>query len=159
MKRLLLKLAIIAAVGSPLASHAIFAQLLPPAKKAAHVRITEGPALESAHDDVAILRWTTTNPGGSDDHFGVVSYGTDPTDLSQTAKSPNRLNRNHLKTIFRVRMGGLKPRTTYYYKVSSIESGGASDGAQSPVNQFTTPAPGERVMAYNPRNIPIPRMK
>ncbi len=158
MKRVFPKLAISATVGTLLASYPVLGQVLPPAKKAAHVKITEGPALEMAIDGLAIVRWTTTNPGGLDDHFGVVSYGTDPKNLSQTAKSPIRLNRSHLETIFRVRVGGLKPRTTYYYKVSSTESGGASDGVESPVKQFTTPAPGERVFPYPPRNISTPRM-
>jgi phosphodiesterase/alkaline phosphatase D-like protein len=147
MNRLLLKLAIAATVGSLLSFNPAVAQVLPPAKKASRVEITEGPALELAHDDLAILRWTTNNPGGSDDHFGVVHYGTDPKNLSQIAKSQIRLNRAHAETIFRVRVSGLKPRTTYYYKVTAMESNGTSDGMQSPVKQFTTPGPGERVVA------------
>jgi hypothetical protein len=35
-------------------------------------------------------------------------------------------------------MPGLKPQTTYYYKVTSTESTGKSDGVESRVNQFTT---------------------
>ena len=138
MKRQLLKLAITATVCTLLSSNPTAAQVLPPAKKAEHVDITKGPALELARDDFAIIRWTTNNPGGTDVHFGVVHYGTDPKDLSQTAKSPIRVNRGHPETIFRVRMPGLKPRTTYYYKVTSTESNGKSDGVESPINQFTT---------------------
>ena len=153
MHRLLpiLTLALTATVGSLLSSTPTVAQILPPAKKAERVEITHGPALELAHDDLAIVRWTTNNPGGSDDHFGVVYYGTDPTDLSQMAKSPIRLNRGHPETIFRVRVAGLKPQTTYYYKVTSTESNGQSDGVESPVNQFTTPGPGQRVVNYPPQ--------
>src|SRR5260370_21861614 len=33
----------------------------------------------------------------------------------QTAKSSIRLNPSHTDTVFRVRMGDLAPRTTYYY--------------------------------------------
>jgi phosphodiesterase/alkaline phosphatase D-like protein len=77
-----------------------------------------------------------------------VRYGTDPEDLSQMAKSHIRLNRAHPETIFRVRMAGLKPQTIYYYKVTSIDSAGESDGVESPVNQFTTPALGQRIVAY-----------
>ena len=57
-------------------------------------------------------------------HYGVVHYGTDPGDLSQTAKSPIRLNPGHSVTVFRVRMDGLKPETTYYYTVDSMEACG-----------------------------------
>src|SRR6202011_1008803 len=141
MNGLLVKLAITAAAGSLLCSSPIGAQNPPPQKQAEHVEITKAPALEIAHDDLAIIRWTSTNPGGDDEHFAVVHYGTDPADLSQTTKSPIRLNRTHPETIFRVRINGLKPQTTYYYKVTSMGGAGKSDGVESPVNQFTTPAP------------------
>jgi hypothetical protein len=143
MNRLLVKLAITAAAGSLLYSSPIGAQNPPPQERAEHVEITKAPELEIAHGDLAIVRWTSTNPGGDDEHFGVVQYGTDPKELTQTAKSPIRLNRAHPETIFRVRIDGLKPQTTYYYKVTSMGSGGVSDGVQSPVDHFTTPAPGQ----------------
>ena len=98
--------------------------------------------------DLAIIRWTTGNPGGEDQHFGIVHYGTDPRELSQTAKSPIRLNRGHPETIFRVRVEGLKPRTTYYYAVTSTASDGENDGVESSVYQFTTPGPGEGIVAH-----------
>jgi len=149
MNGLLVKLAI-AAAGSLLCSSPIGAQNPPPQKRAEHVEITKAPALEIAHDDLAIIRWTTTNPGGDDDHFAVAQYGTDPNDLSQTAKNHIRLNRGHAETIFRVRLQGLKPDTTYYYKVTSMGGGGQSDGVESSVNHFTTPAPGQVTSAHPP---------
>ena len=91
-----------------------------------------------------------TNPGGDDDHYAVAHYGTDPNDLSQTAKNHIRLNRGHAETIFRVRMQGLKPQTTYYYKVTSMGADGQSDGVESSVNHFTTPAPGQQTSAHPP---------
>ena len=148
MNRLLAKLAITAAAGSLLFSNPIVAQILPPQKKAEHVEITKAPELESAVSYMAIVRWTTTNPRGDDEHYGVVHYGTDPEDLNQTAKGHIRLNRAHPETIFRVRAVGLKPQTTYYYKVTSMGSGGQSDGVESPVDHFTTPAPGQVTSAY-----------
>jgi phosphodiesterase/alkaline phosphatase D-like protein len=157
MNSLLLKLAITATVCTLLSSNPTAAQILPPAKRAERVEITKAPALESARDDFAIIRWTTNNPGGTDVHFAVVQYGTDPEDLSQTAKSQIRINRGHPETIFRVRMPGLKPQTTYYYKVTSTESTGKSDGVESRVNQFTTPGPGERIVAYPPQPAAQPK--
>jgi phosphodiesterase/alkaline phosphatase D-like protein len=159
MNRLLLTLAITAAFGSlfscsPMVTQAptpTATQIPPPGRRAERVDITQGPALESASDELAIIRWTTNNPGGTDVHLAVVQYGTDPEDLSQTAKSQIRINRGHRETIFRVRMAGLKPQTTYYYKVTSTESNGKSDGVESPVNQFTTASPGERIVAYPPQ--------
>jgi phosphodiesterase/alkaline phosphatase D-like protein len=114
------------------------AQATSPSKQTSRVHITKGPALESAHDDWAIVTWTSNNPGGSDEHFGVVHYGTDPKNLSQTAKSHIRLNPGHSYTVFRVRVDGLTPKTTYYYKVDSANANGASDKVPSPVKTFMT---------------------
>jgi phosphodiesterase/alkaline phosphatase D-like protein len=124
------------------------AQNPPPAPRAQHVEIIKGPALETSHDDIAIVRWTTTNPGGDDDHYSVIHYGTDPNDLSQTAKNHIRLNQSHRETVFRVRMDGLKPDTTYYYKVTSMGYDGVSDGVESSVHHFTTAAPGQQTSAH-----------
>jgi phosphodiesterase/alkaline phosphatase D-like protein len=147
MNRLLLTLAIATTLDSLLFSNPAAAQVLSPAKRAERVEITKGPELELATDHLTIISWTTNNPGGSDVHYGIVHYGTDPKDLSQTAKSPLRLNQGHPETIFRVRVTGLTPRTTYYYRVTSMESNGKSDGVKSTVRQFTTPGPGERIVS------------
>jgi Purple acid Phosphatase, N-terminal domain len=161
MNRAFLGLAITAAVGCLLSSEPVAAQIsphsggngpygikgpyapranLPPAPAASSVRITKGPEVESAKDNWAIIRWTSNNPGGTDEHFAVVHYGTDPKDLSQMAKSHIRLNRAHPETVFRVFVPGLKPGTTYYYTVDSAWGNGRSDGVKSPIKRFTMPA-------------------
>jgi hypothetical protein len=154
MNRLILRL-IIATVGGLLVSSLAEAQkdpyskgqILPPAPPAARVLITKGPELESARDGLAIITWTSNNPGGTDEHWGVVHYGTDSKDLSQMAKSHIRLNQNHPETVFRVRVDGLKPDTTYYYTVDSMQAKGKSDGVKSPVKHFTTPSDPQRAPA------------
>jgi hypothetical protein len=148
MIRVLRILAIATAVASLFTSNQGAAQILPPLKKAARVKILKAPELEISVDHLTIIRWTTTNPGGSDVHYGIVHYGTDRKDLSQTAKSPLRLNHGHRYTVFRVRIDDLPPQTTYYYRVSSEESNGESDRVSSSVYKFTTPAPGERIVGY-----------
>ena len=139
MYRLLLKLAMVVTVGSLLHSPPAAAQVSPATKKAARVRITQGPEIERVDPDFAIIRWTSNNPGGSPEHWGIVNYGTDPTKLNQTAQSPIRLNPGHSYTVFRVRMDGLKSRTTYYYTVDSMEANGKGDRVKSTVKHFTTP--------------------
>jgi Purple acid Phosphatase, N-terminal domain len=147
MNRLHVKLAITAAAGSLLFSNLIAAQvgpyapkeILPPAPTATHVHITEGPAVESATEDMVIIRWTSNNPGGSDEHFGVVHYGADPEHLDQMAKFHIRLNQYHPTTVFRVRVDQVKPKSTYYYIVDSMQASGKSDGVKSPVRRFSTP--------------------
>jgi hypothetical protein len=154
MNRVLLTFVAILVSGNLLSANSASAQLLPPNAKAARVEITQGPELEVASSYLAIVRWTTNNPGGSDDHFAVIHYGTDPKNLSETAKSHIRLNRTHSYTVFRVRLAALKPKTTYYYKVTSMGSDGRSDGEESAVNRFTTPGPGQVIGASPPPAVP-----
>jgi Purple acid Phosphatase, N-terminal domain len=138
MNRPISTLAITVLTGGLLLSNPISAQFVPSAKKAAHVRILKGPELESATENWTIIRWTSDNPGGSPEHFGVVHFGTDSKNLSQTAKSHIRLNPTHSYTDFRVRIEGLQPKTTYYYTVDSMGPDGKSDGVTSAVNTFMT---------------------
>ena len=144
MNKLLLKLAITAAAGGLLSSNLMVAQESPSTPITAHVQINQGPEIELAREFLTIIRWTTNNPGGSPEHYGIVHYGTDPKNLTQTAKSPIRLNPDHPSTIFRVRLDDLKSGTTYYYTVGSIEANGTDDGTKSTVKQFTTPGEPQR---------------
>jgi hypothetical protein len=132
MNRMLLILAI------SVWGESLLAQESPTTPKAARVRVIEGPKIELAKEHLTIVSWTTTNPGGSPVHYGIVRYGTDPSALRDTAKSPIRLNPGHSSTVFRVRLDNLKSRTTYYYTVDSMEANGTSDGVVSPINNFTT---------------------
>jgi phosphodiesterase/alkaline phosphatase D-like protein len=150
MNRLRAIRAATAAAGGLLFCSPVVAQNSPPQPRVEHVEIIKAPALEISHDDLAIVRWTTTNPGGDDDHYSVIHYGIDPNDLNQTTKNHIRLNRSHPETVFRVRMDGLKPQTTYYYKVTSMGGDGQSDGVESSVDHFTTAAPGQVTSAFPP---------
>ena len=132
MNRMLLIVAMSVLGGS------LLAQESPTTPKAARVRVIEGPKVELAKEHLTIISWTTTNPGGSPVHYGIVRYGTDPSSLRETVKSPIRLNPDHSLTVFRVRLDNLKSRTTYYYTVDSMEANGTRDGVVSPINNFTT---------------------
>src|ERR1700757_4333658 len=121
-----------------LLSSSLLAQESPTTPKAARVQIIQGPEIALA-SWFTVIRWMTNNPGGLPVHYGIVHYGTDPKDLSQTAKNPIRLNPYHSSTVFRVHLYNLKPRTTYYYTVDSMESNGKSDRVTSSVQNFTTP--------------------
>jgi phosphodiesterase/alkaline phosphatase D-like protein len=159
MNRQYVQAAITAATVSLLCSISIAGELsrydakqLPPASKASRVRISQGPALESADGTSAIITWTSNNPGGSDEHYGVVHYGTNPKKLDRIAKSHIRLNQNHAYTVFRVNVDGLSPQTTYFYRVTSEESSGTSDGVESAVEKFTTARSGQRIVASAKRD-------
>jgi hypothetical protein len=132
MNRVLLTLAISVLSGS------LLAQESPTTPKAPRVLILQGPEIELAKEHLTIVRWTTNNPGGSPVHYGIVYYSTKPNSLGETAKSPIRLNPDHSSTVFRVRLDNLKPRTTYYYRVDSMEANGDRDGVTSPLRHFST---------------------
>jgi len=139
MTRVLLNLVLTATIGSLFYASRAAAQVSPTTQKVASVRITRGPEIERAEANFAMVRWDSNNPGGSPVHLGIVRYGTDPENLRQTASSPIRLNPGHSHTAFRVRLDGLQPRTTYYYRVDSMEANGKADGVKCTLRHFTTP--------------------
>ena len=113
-------------------------QQRPAGKKAARMQIIKGPALESATDKSAIIRWTT-NTGSSLIEHSVVHYGTDPKNLDRRAESTNRWNQSLPYMIHRVSVIDLTPQTTYYYAVESVRGDGTPLGGKSDtINQFTT---------------------
>src|SRR5580692_360097 len=132
MKKVLLALSIMILSGS------LQAQESPITPRAERVQISEGPEVPLVGGYLPVIPWTVNNPGGLSVHYGVVHYGTDPKDLNQTAKNPNRLNPSHSETVFRVNLYDLPPKTTYYYTVESIDSSSRSDGVRSAIKTFTT---------------------
>ena len=85
----------------------LLAQESPTTPMARHLRMIQGPKIELAREYLTIISWTTNNPGGSPVHYGIVHYGTDPSRLTETAKSPIRLNPDHASTVFLVRLDNL----------------------------------------------------
>src|SRR5258708_25326311 len=100
MSRLLL-FVIAVSVGILIFSVHTASQLRPAGKKAARMLIIKGPALESATDQSAIIRWTT-NTGRSLIERSVVHYGTDPKNLDRRAEATNRVNQRLHYIIHRV---------------------------------------------------------
>jgi hypothetical protein len=91
MRRPLLAVGIILTVGSLTFPTGTATQPGLTNEKAAGVHILEGPALESATDSSAIIRWTTNNPGGTDLHYAMVHYGAAPQNLARTSRSPIKI--------------------------------------------------------------------
>jgi hypothetical protein len=135
MKKALLALSIL------ILSSSLLAQESPTTPKAKRVQISEGPEVPLVGGYLTVIRWTVNNPGGLPVHYGVVHYGRDPKDLSQSAKNPIRLNPYHTSTVFRVNLYDLPPKTTFYYTVESMDSSGKSDGVTSTIRTFTTKSP------------------
>jgi hypothetical protein len=106
---------------------------------AAAPSIIDGPTVERTTTNSAIISWIAKTPGGTDLHYAIAHYGTSSQNLSEIAKSPNRRNMSHAEMTFRVLLQRLKPGTTYYYWVESVQANGNPDGVRSGVSQFTTP--------------------
>src|ERR1700676_360610 len=132
MNRVHLTLSIMVLSGS------LLAQESPVTPRAERVQISGGPEVPLVGGYLTVIRWTVNNPGGLPVHYGVVHYGRDPKNLSQTAKNPIRLNPNHSSTVFRVNLYDLPPKTTYYYTVESIDSIGKGDGVTSEGKTLST---------------------
>ena len=126
------------ALSLTISSGNLLAQESPVTRRAEQVQISEGPEVPLVGGYLTVIRWTVNNPGGLPVHYGVVHYGRDPKNLSQTAQNPIRLNPSHSSTVFRVNLYDLPPKTTLYYTVESVDSSGKSDGVASPVGTFTT---------------------
>jgi hypothetical protein len=113
--------------------------LLFPAAAGAAGNIIDGPTVERATANSAIISWIAKNPEGTDLHYAVAHYGISSQNLAEIAKSPNRRNKSHAEMTFRVLLQDLKPGTTYFYWVESLQANGNSDGGRSGVSQFKTP--------------------
>jgi hypothetical protein len=138
VKPVLLTVAITVVVGSLIASPPIAAQQRTAGKRFERREIIAGPALESATQTTAIITWTVDTGGGTNKHYGIVRYGTDPAKLDRAARSTIRWVRNQPDMLYRVRIDGLTPGTTYYYTVDASLADGVPFGLKSPVKRFTT---------------------
>jgi phosphodiesterase/alkaline phosphatase D-like protein len=137
MQSALQTIAITAVVVGLIASAPAAAEKRTAEVRSKRVQIVKRPVLESATHDTAIIRWTANTGGGTDRHYGIVRYGTDPKHLDKTARSPIKQRKNPPPQVtYRVRIAGLEPGTTYYYTVDAAQANGVSMRLASPVNKF-----------------------
>lgn len=106
-------------------------------RRSAAVKIINGPRVEFAGAESAVIAWTT-NTGGS----SIVHYGTDRNRLNQTAEARYADAENAKYQTHRVHVEHLKPNTTYFFQVDSGQGEGTGTEARSGVGQFTTKAMG-----------------
>ena len=104
-------------------------------------RITQGPTIEYADDQFAVVTWTTDVATES-----RVYYGTDQKNLSQV--SENRSSR----TFHRLDLQNLQPSTTYYLR---IDTGTPSTLASNSFQTVATGAAAERDLQPARLNQPV----
>jgi phosphodiesterase/alkaline phosphatase D-like protein len=91
------------------------------------VQITQGPKVEHADSTTAIIAWSTNVSSGT-----AVKYGTDPSNLTQTAAMPWG------GITHRVTINNLQPNTTYFFQAVSDHAQGSGTDVVSNVAQFQT---------------------
>lgn len=100
------------------------------------VKITNGPVIEKAESNAAIIAWSTSEPAST-----RVWYGTDKNNLTQLAEAP------YGAKTHRVEIKNLQPNTTYYFQVESGQARGGSEAESQGVLSFKTVASGKPPVA------------
>ena len=128
------KLAIVLAVGCvPFLAIAQTQTAAPAATSAQGAKVTQGPVIQYADDQFAVITWTTDIPSES-----RVYYGTNASNLDRVAE-----NRSS-STSHRVELTNLQPLTTYYLRVDTGE------GSTAATNSFQTVAAGAAPLRGQP---------
>ncbi|HEV2117560.1 MAG TPA: fibronectin type III domain-containing protein [Terriglobales bacterium] len=104
-------------------------------------RITQGPSIEYADDQFAVITWTTDVATES-----RVYYGSDQKNLTQVSE-----NRNS-RTFHRLDLQNLQPSTTYYFR---IDTGASSTLATNSFQTVATGAAAERDLQPARLNQPV----
>lgn len=102
-----------------------------PSSNSATVSVTQGPTIQYADDEFAVITWSTDQPFAS-----RVFYGKNAANLNQIAEDGKSLSIRH-----QVDLRNLQPNTTYYFRVDTGEGTAASTSPAS-VNGFQTTALG-----------------
>jgi len=87
---------------------------------------------------VIVIATNVVEAWGQTERFVIFFITSQRNTRELPVSFPIRLNPTHSETVFRVDLYDLPPKTTYYYKVESVDSTGKSDGVTSPVNSTTT---------------------
>jgi hypothetical protein len=104
-------------------------------------RITQGPTIEYADDQFAVVTWSTDIATES-----RVYYGTDQKNLSQVSENHNS------RTFHRLDLQNLQPNTTYYFR---IDTGSPSTLASNSFQTVATGAAAERDLQPARLNQPV----
>jgi hypothetical protein len=101
--------------------------------------VTQGPTIQYADDEFAVLTWTTDQPFAS-----RVFYGKTASNLNQVAEDGHSLSLHH-----QVDLRNLQPNTTYYFRIDTGQ-GAAAPASADTVNGFQTTALGANPVRNQP---------
>ncbi|HVH88475.1 MAG TPA: fibronectin type III domain-containing protein, partial [Terriglobales bacterium] len=95
------------------------------------VNVTQGPTIQYADDQFAVITWTTDQAFPS-----RVFYGKDASNLNQIAEDSKSLSLHH-----QINLRNLQPSTTYYFRIDTGQGTAAVNSADG-MNGFQTTALG-----------------
>ena len=110
-----------------------------PPPSAASTNVTQGPTIQYADDEFAVITWTTDQP-----FVSRVFYGKDATNLNQISEDGKSQSIRH-----QVDLRNLQPNTTYYFRIDT-GLGAATAGSTGDVNGFQTTALGANPIRNQP---------
>lgn len=97
----------------------------------ATVSITQGPTIQYADDQFAVITWTTDQP-----FVSRVFYGKDASNLNQISEDVRSQSLRH-----QINLRNLQPSTTYYFRIDTGQ-GTAAAASTDGLNGFQTTALG-----------------
>ena len=97
----------------------------------ATVNITQGPTIQYADDQFAVITWTTDQP-----FVSRVFYGKDASNLNQISEDVRSQSLRH-----QINLRNLQPSTTYYFRIDTGQGTAAAASTDS-LNGFQTTALG-----------------
>lgn len=95
------------------------------------VNVTQGPTIQYADDQFAVITWTTDQPFAS-----RILYGKDASNLNQISEDSRSLSLRH-----QINLRNLQSNTTYYFRIDTGQGAQAAASADS-VNGFQTTSMG-----------------
>jgi hypothetical protein len=98
---------------------------------AARVNVTQGPMIQYADDEFAVVTWATDQAFAS-----RIFYGKDASNLNQISEDGQSLSMRH-----QVDLRNLQPNTTYYFRIDTGK-GPATAASKDDLNGFQTTALG-----------------
>jgi Purple acid Phosphatase, N-terminal domain len=101
------------------------------------VNVVEGPIIQYADDEFAVITWTSDKPSES-----RIFYGKTSSNLNQVAEDGKSLSVRH-----QVDLRNLQPNTMYYFRVDTGQTG---EAASTALNSFQTVVAGGTPMRNQP---------
>ena len=131
LKRFGLALSMILAVSSAAVAQRSYDDNSNTQQAPTRVNFTQGPTIQYADDQFAVITWTTDQP-----FISRVFYGKDAGNLNQIAEDVRSQSLRH-----QINLRNLQPSTTYYFRIDSGQGTAAAASSES-LNGFQTTALG-----------------